>query len=190
MPGLNGLETARLTRLTSTQAERAMTIAVKPVSPDLHESFVTLLIELHAFYNQPPTASPEEIRAHLLENLLSQAGLCLPVAVDENDQVLGFAALVLMHSLVDANPAHRRQCLLKELYVRSSCRSAGVGKRLMQWSADYAIRSGCGRMDWNVRASNLRGITFYNSLGGHLVEDRLSYRLSRQPLERLARGEV
>lgn len=166
-----------------------MQIAVKLVSPYLHESFVTLLMELHAFYNQPPTASPEEIRAHLRENLLEQAGLCLPVAVDENDQVLGFAALVLMHSLVDASPAHRRQCLLKELYVRSTCRGAGVGKRLMQWSAEYAIRQGCGRMDWNVRASNLSGISFYNSLGGQRVEERLSYRLSRQPLERLAKGQ-
>lgn len=167
-----------------------MTIAVKPVSPDLHESLVTLLIELHAFYNRPPPATPQEIQAHLLENLLQQPGLCLPVAIDENDQVLGFAALVLMHSLVDASPADRRQCLLKELYVRSTYRGAGVGKRLMQWSADYAVRSGCGRMDWNVRASNLSGISFYNSLGGQRVEERLSYRLSRQPLERLARGEV
>jgi hypothetical protein len=72
MPGLTGLETAGLTRLKFTQAEKAMQIAVKPVSPDLHESFVTLLIELHAFYNQPQTASPEEIRAHLRENLLPQ----------------------------------------------------------------------------------------------------------------------
>ena len=44
-------------------------------------------------------------------------------------------------------------------------------------------------MDWNVRASNLSGISFYNSLGGQRVEERLSYRLSRQPLERLAKGQ-
>ena len=72
MSGLTGLETARLTRLTFTLANEAMTTAVKPVSPDLHESLVTLLIELHTSYRQPPTASPEEIRAHLRENLLPQ----------------------------------------------------------------------------------------------------------------------
>jgi hypothetical protein len=32
MPGLTGLETAGLTRLKFTQAEKAMQIAVKPVS--------------------------------------------------------------------------------------------------------------------------------------------------------------
>lgn len=84
-----------------------MPISIKPVSPDLHESLLALLIELHAFYNHPPTASPEEIRAHLRENLLQQPNLCLAVVVDESRQVLGFAALVLMHSLVDASPAHR-----------------------------------------------------------------------------------
>lgn len=167
-----------------------MPISVKPVSADLHESLLALLIELHAFYNQPPTASPQEIQGHLLENLLQQPNLCLAVAVDESRQVLGFAALVLMHSLVDASPAHRKQCLLKELYVRSDCRRAGVGKRLMQWSADYAVRAGCGRMDWNVRATNLRGISFYNSLGGQPVEERLSFRLSRQALEQLAKAEA
>lgn len=167
-----------------------MPISIKPVSADLHESLLALLIELHAFNNHPPSASPEEIRAHLRENLLQQPNLCLAVAVDESRQVLGFAALVLMHSLVDASPAHRKQCLLKELYVRSDCRGAGVGKRLMQWSADYAVRAGCGRMDWNVRATNLRGISFYNSLGGQPVEERLSYRLSRQALEQLAKAEA
>jgi GNAT superfamily N-acetyltransferase len=87
---------------------------------------------------------------------------------------------------VEPDPQNRKQCLLKELFVRSACRGAGVGKLLMQRSADYAVRSGCGRMDWNVKASNLRGIRFYDSLGGRLVEDRLSFRLSAEALVRLA----
>jgi ribosomal protein S18 acetylase RimI-like enzyme len=163
-----------------------MPVEVKAVSPDEHESLVALLTELHAFYNQPPTASPDAIRSHLFENLLQQSGLCLLVAVDEQHQVLGFAALLLMYSLVEPDPHNRKQCLLKELFVRSACRGAGVGKLLMQRSADYAVRSGCGRTDWNVKASNLRGIRFYDSLGGRLVEDRLSFRLSAEALVRLA----
>ncbi|XZG69219.1 GNAT family N-acetyltransferase [Chitinibacteraceae bacterium HSL-7] len=165
-----------------------MPVTVKPVSPDLYESLTSLLYELHCFYTNPATASREDIRSHLLENLLPQAGFCLPVAVDEGNHVLGFAALVLMHSLVDPGADGRKQCLLKELYVSSSSRSRGIGKQLIQWAAAYSLRSGCGRMDWNVKASNDRGIDFYKSLGGQQVEDRLSFRLSAESLSQLAHG--
>jgi GNAT superfamily N-acetyltransferase len=165
-----------------------MPISVNPVRPDQYDSLVELLTELHAFYTDPPTASTDEIRDHLIQNLVPQVGLCLPVACDENNHVQGFAALVFMHSLVEPGPESRKQCLLKELYVRSDRRSDGVGRILMQWAAEYAVRSGCGRMDWNVKAANLRGIRFYESLGGRQVEDRLSFRLSGEALARLARG--
>ncbi|MAM87246.1 MAG: GNAT family N-acetyltransferase [unclassified Hahellaceae] len=165
-----------------------MRISVEPVAPSHYESLVDLLLELHAFYVSPATASRADVRSHLLDNLIPQVGLCLPVAFDENDQVLGFAALVLMHSLVESGPKNCRQCLLKELYVRSGCRSGGVGRLLVQWSANYALNSGCGRMDWNVKASNLQGISFYRSLGGQHVEDRISFRFSGETLAHLARG--
>jgi hypothetical protein len=41
-------------------------------------------------------------------------------------------------------------------------------------------------MDWNVKASNLRGISFYESLAAFQVEDRLSFRFSHANLEALA----
>lgn len=165
-----------------------MPVTVKPVTPDLYESLTSLLFELHCFYTSPATASLEDVRSHLLENLVPQVGLCLPVAVDEGNQVVGFAALVIMNSLVEPVADGRKQCLLKELYVSSDCRSRGVGKRLVQWAAAFAIRSGCGRMDWNVKASNARGISFYKALGGQQVEDRLSFRLASESLSKLAQG--
>ena len=56
----------------------------------------------------------------------------------------------------------------------------------MQWVAAYAIEHGCGRLDWNVRAGNQKGLAFYERLGGTRVADRLSYRMSRAALRRLA----
>ncbi len=88
-------------------------------------------------------------------------------------------------SLVEPGPAQRRQCLLKELYVRSSARSQGVGRALVGWAARFAVANGCGRMDWNVKASNLRGIAFYEALGAARVEDRLSFRLTATGMAQL-----
>jgi ribosomal protein S18 acetylase RimI-like enzyme len=41
-------------------------------------------------------------------------------------------------------------------------------------------------MDWPVKASNARGIAFYESLGAERVVERLSYRLNEAALQRLA----
>ena len=160
---------------------------VGPVRPAQYESLIDLLIELHVYYINPPTATREVVRDHLTRNLLADSpSLCLLVASSPDDEVVGFAALHLQYSLVEPSPETRRQCVLKELYVRNSSRGLGVGELLVRRAARFAVDNGCGRMDWNVKASNLRGIEFYESLGGFQVEDRLSYRLSSSSLEALA----
>jgi len=107
-----------------------------------------------------------------------------------SEPVLGFAAISLTFSLVEPAPDRRRQCWLKELYVRESHRGMGVGETLMTWVARYAIENACCRVDWPVRASNSRGISFYERLGAKLVDDRLSYRLGEPDLGTLARSTL
>lgn len=99
---------------------------------------------------------------------------------------MGFAAIVFLHSIVDPSPGHRLQCMVKELFVSANARGKGIGRLLMAWVARHAAQKGCGRMDWNVKAGNHAGIAFYESLGAVLVADRLSYRLTREAMDRLA----
>ncbi len=156
------------------------------VSPPQHESLVTLLCELHAYYNAGATCSREVVQSHLVENLLGpDSPLRLVVAHQEGAEVLGFAAIALTYSLVEPSPEKNRHCQLKELYVRSSDRSHGVGKALMSWVARYAAHNGCHRIDWPVKASNAKGIAFYEGLGAQQVVERLSFRLSEPGLTAL-----
>ena len=161
-----------------------------PVSAQQHESLVDLLCELHAHYIQSPAVARGVVRAHLLENLLAvDSPLRLVVASRENGGVIGFAAIALLYSLVEPAADKRRQCLLKELFVRSSERGRGVGKALMEWVARYAVENGCCRIDWPVQASDDTGISFYEGLGAKRVAERLSYRLSGSSLLQLAGSE-
>ncbi|WP_093555657.1 GNAT family N-acetyltransferase [Pseudoduganella namucuonensis] len=122
-----------------------------------------------------------------LNNLLRpDSSLSLVVAYEDTGQVLGFAAISLTYSLVEPSPEQRRQCQLKELYVRSSARNRGVGKAIMSWVAQYATDCGCCRIDWPVKATNARGISFYKALGAQQVIERLSFRLSEPSLSGLA----
>lgn len=160
---------------------------VEPVSPPQHESLVDLLCELHTYYNEASFVPREMVRSYLVDTLLAPGSpLHLVVAIDAAEQVAGFAAISLTYSLVEPAPDRRRHCWLKELYVRTPHRNAGVGKALMAWIAQYAVDNGCCRIDWPVKATNARGIAFYERLGAERVVERLSYRLSEPGLSRLA----
>jgi GNAT superfamily N-acetyltransferase len=157
------------------------------VSESQHESLVELLCELHAYYNGASPVAPQLVREHLLQNLLGPASPHrLVVASDSEGRVTGLAAITLVFSLVEPAPDKRRHCQLKELYVRSSCRGQGCGRALMAWVARYAWDNGCRRIDWPVKASNARGISFYEELGAERVVERLSYRLDGPAIRRLA----
>lgn len=158
------------------------------VSPPQHESLVELLRELHTYYNEGSSVSPDTVRSHLISNLLGpDSPLRLVVAYEDAGRVLGFAAISLTYSLVDPTPEQHRHCQLKELYVRSSETGHGVGKAIMSWVAQYAVENGCRRIDWPVKATNARGISFYQGLGAQQVVERLSFRLSEPSLSELAK---
>lgn len=159
------------------------------VSPPQYESLVDLLGELHAYYNEGSRVPREMVHSHLIDNLLgADSPLRLVVAFEDGGQVLGLAAISLTYSLVEPAPEQCRHCQLKELYVRSSSRSLGVGRALMAWVARYAADNGCRRIDWPVKATNAGGIAFYKGLGAQQVVERLSFRLSEPSLGELARG--
>lgn len=158
-------------------------LRVELVREPQHDSLVDLLRELHTYYNEGSSVAREMVRSYLVEQLLgTDSPLRLVVAFRDDGRVLGFAAISLTYSLVEPAPEKRRHCWLKELYVLSSQRSAGVGRALMAWVARYATENGCSRIDWPVKADNAKGIAFYESLGARQVADRLSYRLSEPRL--------
>ena len=152
-----------------------------------HESMIDLLAEIHAYYADGATVSRGDIHEHLLENLLSpKSPHELIVYCSDDGAVLGFAAITMVFSLFEFAPNKRKQCQLKELYVRSSFTGKGIGRALMSWVAAYALENECHRMDWLVKATNTEGISFYKSIGAMPVQDKISFRLSELAMGVLA----
>ena len=149
-------------------------------------SLIDALEELNCHYIGEAAASRAEIEARLDERLLPDTSPARLVVATADDEVLGLAAIFLVHSIVEPQPDASCQLVLKELFVRASARGQGVGKALMEWVAAYARSNNCARMDWNVKSHNEKGIAFYRSIGADLVEDRLSYRLGRDAIDALA----
>lgn len=154
-----------------------------------HDALVDLMHEMCVFYSEETPVSRDDVRSNLLDNLLApDAAVRLVVAADDRGELVGLAAIVLFHSLVDAAPQRRGQLLLKELYVRQARQGQGIGKALMAFVARHALERGCARLDWHVSAHNRRGLAFYRSLGAMHVAGRLSYRLAGEYLARVADG--
>ena len=152
-----------------------------------HEALIDLMHEMCVFYSEEAPVSRDDVRSNLHDNLLAAGSpVRLVVAVDDDGEVVGLAAIALFHSLVDPAPRRRGQLLLKELYVRQARQGQGIGKALMAWIARHAAEHGCARMDWHVSASNRPGLAFYRSLGALHVAGRLNFRLGGEFLARLA----
>ena len=76
--------------------------------------------------------------------------------------VQGYAVTLSIPFTYDLRPT----LLLKELYVRASHRSAGLGERLLKDVANWALSRGAGRLKWNVLAGNQLAEQFYQRHGG------------------------
>ena len=120
------------------------------LTPAQQEQMVDLLLALHDHYHPGRVLVRALVRNHLFDHLCGPHSQIRLVTAELGGELLGFAAIYLVYSLVEPEPAHQRQCVLKELFVSPHHRSQGIGQALMQWVARYALDNGCGRIDWSV----------------------------------------
>jgi len=80
----------------------------------------------------------------------------------------------------------RRGIYLEDLYVRPRHRGRGVGKALLARLAALAVARRCGRLEWAVLDWNEPAIGFYRRLGAEPMSEWTVFRLTGDPLRRLA----
>jgi GNAT superfamily N-acetyltransferase len=99
-------------------------------------------------------------------------------------KLLGYAVALEIAYTYDLRPTIR----LKELYVAANQRSTGLGRGLLQHTAQWAVQRGAGRLHWDVLAGNQRAEQFYQALGGAPERKWINYSMSDQALQQLAQG--
>ncbi len=82
----------------------------------------------------------------------------------------------------------KKSLYIEDLFVRPGLRRLGAGHALMVRLAEEAVNADCDHMAWAVLDWNEDALLFYRSLGALPVSEWLSYRLSGEPLTRLARS--
>ncbi len=103
------------------------------------------------------------------------------VAVDARAEPVGFALWFVNFSTWEGTHGVH----LEDLYVRPSARGTGAGGALLAALAAVCVERGYRRMEWVMLTWN-PAAEFYAAIGAAVVEDWVPYRLSGDPLRRLA----
>ena len=76
---------------------------------------------------------------------------------------------------------------LEDLFVPPELRGRGIGRALLAHLAHLAVERDCARLEWAVLDWNEPAIGFYRNLGAAPLDQWTTWRLTDEPLERLAR---
>jgi GNAT superfamily N-acetyltransferase len=101
-----------------------------------------------------------------------------------NGEPIGFALFFPNYSTFLAQPG----IYLEDLYVKPHARGKGAGLALFVELARMAAARGCGRVEWSVLDWNEPSIQFYKKLGAVPMDDWTTFRLTSDPLAKLAGG--
>ena len=143
--------------------------------------------EIHALsrelaeYERAPqdlTATP----ADLLRDGFGQNPRFHVLLACEGSKVAGFAFYFFAYSTWRAQPT----LYLEDLFVRPAYRRLGLGLTLMRRLAEEAVKTGCGRFQWQVLDWNEPAIRFYETLGAKVLREWWTVRVEGEAIARLA----
>jgi GNAT superfamily N-acetyltransferase len=120
--------------------------------------------------------------ADLMGGLFGARPYAETLLAEEDGHPVGFALFFHTFSTFLAKPG----IYLEDLFVLESQRAKGIGRSLLSRLAAIAVERRCGRLEWAVLDWNRDAIGFYERLGAKPNADWTIYRLTGDPLSRLA----
>ena len=155
---------------------------VRTATPEDVPAIHLLICELAAYERalDQVRATPDQLRTALF----APAPAVFALVADHENEVVGFALYFLSYSTWEGvHGIH-----LEDLYVRATRRGTGLGKALLGSLAAIAVARGYARVEWSVLDWNTPSIDFYRRLGAVALDEWTGFRLSGEPLRRVALG--
>ncbi len=124
----------------------------------------------------------EATEERLREAVFGQAPKAHVLLAYQDDRAVGFAVYFYTFSTFAGLPG----LYLEDLFVKPEHRGHGVGRALLAYLATIARAQKCWRIEWAVLHWNEPALRFYKNLGALPMNEWAVYRLSGEPLNRLA----
>lgn len=134
------------------------------------------VLEIHAAI-RPDIFIPGTTKytAEELTEILNDNQKPVYVAIDENDEVLGYTFTQLQEQPFSTNMIQFKSLFIDDLCVDSAARSQGVGRALLDFVKKEGKRLGCYEITLNVWAGNDSAIRFYEKNGLKPKETTMEY---------------
>jgi GNAT superfamily N-acetyltransferase len=99
-----------------------------------------------------------------------------------NSEPVGYALFSHNFSTLLGRPG----LYLVDIFVIPEARKQGVGRSMLAYLADLAIKRNCGRFEWSVLPTNHSAIRLYEDVGARPLDQWKIYRISGLALDKLA----
>jgi len=150
--------------------------------PEEWESMVNIFTEMEEYYYGKGIIHESLLKNYLHTQLFSTLSGTQVIRARCGTHIVGLACCTILYP----SPRYSGEFHIKELFVSQNERGKGIGKSLMQFMAQLALKQACLSLSWNAEKSNLRANRFYQSLGGKINDSIVSYSLHGDPLRTLA----
>jgi GNAT superfamily N-acetyltransferase len=137
----------------------AQGIEVAPVEADEYEALLPLIAAYQRFY-EVDDVDDERNRSFFRRFLAPSEDGELLAAREEDGEILGYACLYWTFSSTRAVET----VLMNDLFVMPEARGRGVGRALIEASADVARERGAGWLEWATAPDNHTAQRLYDSL--------------------------
>ncbi|WP_113701258.1 GNAT family N-acetyltransferase [Nonomuraea lactucae] len=153
---------------------------IRPATPADVPAVLQLIRDLATYEKAPheARATEEQLRAALF----GDSPAVFAHIAEEDGEVAGYAIWFLSFSTWRGTHG----IYLEDLYVRPDRRGGGHGKALLAELAGICAQRGYHRLEWSVLDWNEPAIAFYRSIGAVPMDEWTMYRLTGEPLLRLA----
>lgn len=109
------------------------------------------------------TATLEALKA----DFFGQPNYLEAIVAESEGEIVGFASFFHNYSTFLTKPG----LYIDDLFILPQHRRQGLGKAMLGYLAQLAIKRDCGRLEWLVAVGNENAIAFYQRLGAIILPD-------------------
>ena len=134
------------------------------------------VLELHAHIRPDIFISGTTKYTHdELKEIITDNTRPIYVAVDENDEVMGYAFCIIKKQPFSTNMVPFTSLFIDDLCVDKHFRDRHVGTRLFEYVKREAKRLGCYEISLNVWEGNDSARRFYDKMGMRIKETQMEF---------------
>lgn len=139
-------------------------LRIEPIAESRFEALLPMIAAYQSFYEA------EDIRTNrnrsFFRRFLAPSQVGMLIGAWRSGELIGYVCLYWHFSSTKA----AETVLMNDLYVEETARGQGVGRALIEASADIARERGAVKLEWATRPDNRRAQRLYDSTGAERSE--------------------